>query len=496
MLGSSKLTFSALSLQHLILALAVAVFVSVTPPLISGAIILGLVVAVLILRNPVWGAYALVLSVPVQKAVSFNAGPVEVTVTQTLFVLVLGIWWAWLSLREDRRLVITPIAVAFIFFLIGTLASLWNTTSLPESLAEISRWIVTILAYVIMVNSVQTRREMNWLIGAMLIAGMSEALLGLAQAYSGFGPASFNVGGLLTRAYGTIGAPNSFAGYINMSLPLALALAVYQWGKWGAARSAAPLLERSAFLSWRLLRKSLFMSVLALTLFWTVLTTLSRGAWVGLLFGVVAMVLALGKRAAGAIALLFAGIISLVGLSLVGALPPTVSDRFGLLVSQLTLFDPRGVTPTPENFAVVERMVHWQAAGNMFLSNPWTGVGIGNFNVLFTEFGVQGWVYSRGHAHNYYLHMLAETGVVGLLFYLFMLATAVVVGVRALRRVRAAGDSYGEAVVIGALGVLITLMAHNFFENLHALNMGIHWVAALALFTLVFRREGGGRREA
>jgi len=33
----------------------------------------------------------------------------------------------------------------------------------------------------------------------------------------------------------------------------------------------------------------------------------------------------------------------------------------------------------------------------------------------------------------------------------------------------------------------VTFMVHNFFENLHALNMGIHWGAALALFTLVDR---------
>src|SRR5438093_13178283 len=70
-------------------ALLVAVIAGVAPPLISAAAIAGLVVAVLLLHNPVWGAYALVLSVPVQKAVTYNAGPLEVTITQTLFVFVL-----------------------------------------------------------------------------------------------------------------------------------------------------------------------------------------------------------------------------------------------------------------------------------------------------------------------------------------------------------------------------------------------------------------------
>jgi O-antigen ligase len=166
-----------------------------------------------------------------------------------------------------------------------------------------------------------------------------------------------------------------------------------------------------------------------------------------------------------------------------------VSDRFGQLINQIAVFDPRGVTPTPDNYALVERMVHWQAAGNMFLSSPWTGVGIGNFNTLFNTFGVQGWPYPRGHAHNYYLHLLAEVGIVGFVGYMVMLVTSFVVGVRALVRVRRANDTYGEAVVIGALGILTTFAAHNFFENLHALNMGIHWAAALSLFTLAWLRS-------
>ncbi len=472
--------------RQALLALVVALVVGVAPPVVSLGLVGALVGAALILRNPVWGAYALVLSVPVQKLVTL---PAELTVTQVLFAFVLGVWWAWLALRENRRIRLTPIAVTLFFFLAATLPSLWVTTSMPESLAEISRWLVTILSYIIIINSVGNRREMNTLVVMMLLAGMSESLLGLVQAYAGLGPSSFNVAGLLTRAYGTIGAPNSFAGYINMSLPLALALAVYYWGRWLTARRAAHPLDRPDFVSLRRLAMPLFTSFVALTLFWTMLTTLSRGAWIGLAVGIPAMVLALGKRAAAAVATLFGGIAAIVGLGIAGALPPTVTDRFELLISQLSIFDARGVTPNPDNFAVVERMVHWQTAGNMFLSSPWIGVGIGNYNVLFSKFGVEGWPYSRGHAHNYYLHLLAEVGVVGLTGYLIMLITAIVVGVRALRYARSTGDGYGEAVCIGAFGVLITFSAHNFFENLHALNMGIHWGATLALFTLVRLRR-------
>lgn len=481
----NRITLDRKQITLWVVGLVLALITGIAPPLASFGLVVGVLVLVLLLRKPLYGAYALVLSVPVQDAVELPGG---ITFTQVLFVLVLGIWFGWLSLRSDRKLHIPGIGIGLFFFLITTLPSIWGTTSLPESLAEISRWMVTILSYLIIVNSIQTRREMNGLIVVMLTAGMAEALLGLFQAYSGGGPASFNVGGLLTRAYGTIGAPNSFAGYINMSVPLAFALAAYQWARWVAARRAAPLLDRPDFVSWKHLRTPILLSLVAFTLFWTMVTSLSRGAWVGLAGGVLVMVLSLGSRARGAITAMFAGSALLILLAEANALPSVVSDRFGLLVNQIQVFDPRGVVPTPEDYALVERMVHWQVAGNMFLSNPVTGVGIGNFNVLFNKFGVQGWPYSRGHAHNYYLHLLAEVGLVGFTGYMIMIITAFATAYRALRRIRARKDIYGEIVIIGALGVLATFAMHNFFENLHALNMGIHWGAALALFTLVFRR--------
>ncbi|MDQ3706367.1 MAG: O-antigen ligase family protein [Chloroflexota bacterium] len=461
-------------------ALVVALAVNLLPPLVVLGVVAGVVGLVLFLRRPVWAVYALVLSVPAQDVVTVGS----ITATRVVFVVTLGIWWMWLALRDDRRFQLTPIGVAVIFYLIATLPSLGAASSISESLTELGRWGVTLVAFILIVNSVQTRKEMNGLIVVMLVAGVFEAALGLVQAYGGIGPVSFNVAGGLTRAYGTIGMPNSFAGYLNMSLPLALALVVYQWGKWASARKVAPYQDRLSFVSVDRLKAPIGMTLVTATLFWTLLTTLSRGAWVGLTFGLLAMGLALGRRASAALGVLLAVSVALLVLGVAGALPTPVTDRFGQLVGQLTIFDPRGVVPTPDNYNVVSRMVHWQTAGNMFLESPWVGVGIGNYNVLFVRFGVQGWPYSSGHAHNYYLHTLAETGLVGTTFYVAMLITALVVGVRALLSARAAGDTYGEAVVIGALGILVTFMFHNFFENLHVLNMGIHWGAALALFTL------------
>src|SRR5439155_26834068 len=104
------------------------------------------------------------------------------------------------------------------------------------------------------------------------------------------------------------------------------------------------------FISIKKLWKPLLLTAVTFALFWAVVTSLSRGAWIGLTFGVLAMILALGRRAAVAIAVLFASAAALVMLGLLGALPAPITERVGLLLSQLTIFDPRGIVPTPENY--------------------------------------------------------------------------------------------------------------------------------------------------
>ncbi len=97
-----------------VLAALLAVVAGVAPPLATIALIVVLVAGTLLLKNPLLGAFAVILSVPVQDTVTLPGG---ITITQVVFVLVLGLWWAWMSLRQDRRLVLTPIAVALFFFL-------------------------------------------------------------------------------------------------------------------------------------------------------------------------------------------------------------------------------------------------------------------------------------------------------------------------------------------------------------------------------------------
>jgi O-antigen ligase len=169
------------------------------------------------------------------------------------------------------------------------------------------------------------------------------------------------------------------------------------------------------------------------------------------------------------------------GFSLV---PPSVVQRFSDFVPYLGVVDVRGVEVTDANFAVLERMAHWQSALSMWTENPWLGVGIGNYEPVYPSYALPLWPLPLGHAHNYYLNIAAETGLLGLAAYLFLWGTALLGAWRGVRR--ASGWYLG--VALGVLGVLVHLSVHNFFDNLFVHSMYLQ-VAILLGISIADERD-------
>jgi O-antigen ligase len=139
--------------------------------------------------------------------------------------------------------------------------------------------------------------------------------------------------------------------------------------------------------------------------------------------------------------------------------------------------DVRGVVISDANYAVVERLAHWQAALGMASDAPWLGVGFGNYEAVYPRYALVNWPMALGHAHNYYLNLLAETGIVGLAAYLGAWGVLVVLTLRAL--VRTHGMARGLA--LGALAGWAHLSAHSLFDKLYVNNMFLHIGAMVGL---------------
>ncbi|HOU42107.1 MAG TPA: O-antigen ligase family protein, partial [Promineifilum sp.] len=159
----------------------------------------------------------------------------------------------------------------------------------------------------------------------------------------------------------------------------------------------------------------------------------------------------------------------------------SVADRLGGFAGQFTLGDMRGVDITTANFAVLERLAHWQAAVDMARDNLWMGVGFGNYEAAYPAYALINWPDALGHAHNYYLTLLAEVGLPGLLAYVvFWLAVAWQTA-RTARQL--AWPKRG--VVIGLLAAWAALAVHHLVDKLYVNNIYVHLGAMLAVLQLL-----------
>jgi len=195
----------------------------------------------------------------------------------------------------------------------------------------------------------------------------------------------------------------------------------------------------------------------------------SRGAWIGVAVGCVVAVVVQSRRA---FILANVAALALIGVAFLGSLnliPSFIADRFSGITDYIGVFDVRGVKVDDANFAVVDRMAHWQAAVGMFAQNPVLGVGFGNYAPAYPLYNLPRWDEALGHAHNYYLNIAAETGVLGLLAYLFLWASALWQAWRAVR----ISSGWQRGAAAGLLGMIIALSLHNAFDNLF-----VHGMAA------------------
>jgi putative inorganic carbon (hco3(-)) transporter len=117
----------------------------------------------------------------------------------------------------------------------------------------------------------------------------------------------------------------------------------------------------------------------------------------------------------------------------------------------------------------------------MFRANPILGVGIGNYNAAYDTYRLDQWPVALGHAHNHYLTVAAEAGLLGLAGYLGFLFIAFRSALQAVRFYGLTGDRQSQAVALGILGGLAAFATHNLFDVMFVHGMGVTVGLMLAL---------------
>ncbi|HSH01453.1 MAG TPA: O-antigen ligase family protein, partial [Anaerolineae bacterium] len=279
------------------------------------------------------------------------------------------------------------------------------------------------------------------------------------------------------RAYGGYEQPNPFGGFMSLNALLAggvwvgLLMAWWERGKWQWWR------ER-----WG--RGLVVGTGVAVLLSVAVICSWSRGAWLGFAAGGGMILFFWPRRKLVGLGLVVSGVALVMGAYLAGVVPPALTERVTSIARDFQVGDVRGVDINGANYAVLERLAHWQAAFDMARDQPWLGVGFGNYEVAYEAYRLINWPAALGHAHNYYFNLLAEGGVIGLGAYLLL--WAFIVGKTIYLLLFLAWPERG--IALGLLGAWTTLSVHHLVDKLYVNNIYLHVAVMLALLVLLARR--------
>lgn len=445
----------------------------------GGAVI---ILALLAAITPLAALTALLILAPLRTLIATEAAiQLPLDIGQMALAVFLGVWIMYRTARGQQllRFQWTPIAGVILVFIALTALSAFSATSLGAWLNEWLKW-VQILLLIVLVHEIANGQRWRWLIFGLVLAGVANALVGLYQFFGGSGALHLVINDRFFRAFGTFGQPNPFGGFMGLLAPVAVMAA---FGSGWQAR-----------IHWRMTRRLPGAGLMSLTLFYAAAAILivigigiswSRGAWLAFAasLGVVALALPHQTWKGLLIAGIAVGVIGLLWLA--DVLPTSVVDRITSSTQEFLAFeDMRGVDITPENYAVVERLAHWQAALNMFQAHPWLGVGFGNYEVVYPQYRLINWNEPLGHAHNYYLNLLAETGIIGLLGYGKVWLVIMWANWRAKRH----PDRFARCVVVGLLGAWTYLGVHSFFDNLYVNNLFLHLGLMLGVLAILYNQ--------
>ncbi|MFQ3568065.1 MAG: O-antigen ligase family protein [Aggregatilineales bacterium] len=398
----------------------------------------------------------------------------QLALASTVFFALLYLGTRRLPLPPILR---SPVFAAVLIFVLAAALSGFSAISLSSWFNEWLKWLQILV--LIAVCLAFAGQAWEWLLIGLIAAGAANAVIGIYQFFGGSGALHLLINERFFRAFGTFGQPNPFGAFMGLLTPIALGAALGYGIRFLRSR------RETGTSYWFYLIPISFHSVAAGLMAVALVMSWSRGAWLGFAAAIGIVIFALPQRPARSLLLLASLVIITITTWTSGWLPASITERVGSAVGELvSASDVRGVDITAENYALVERVAHWQAAVNMATAHPWLGVGFGNYETAYADYRLMNWALALGHAHNYYLNVFAETGIIGLMAYLLMWLLIIAFTWQARRH----PDPLARSVAVGLLGTWVYLSVHSITDNLYVNNMFLHIGVALGILAVLHQQ--------
>ncbi|HEY5528757.1 MAG TPA: O-antigen ligase family protein [Thermoleophilia bacterium] len=265
----------------------------------------------------------------------------------------------------------------------------------------------------------KSRQWVKWIVAVFLLSSVALALHGLYQ-YVTHAPMPAHwiditeASSIGTRAYSIVGNPNGLGAFLLLGALVSMSLAL--------ARLKAV--------------QRIVMAVVCVLLLAGVAVTFSRGAWIGLGVGVLALLIMAYRR--------YLAPLFIAAFVAWFAAPAKFTHRLTFA------FSGAYITKSTE----AGRLFVWKLALQHIAEHPWFGVGLGTFG------GTSAVMYGFGRlwVDNFYLQLAAEGGLILLVLFLWILLRAAKGLVKSHKNTR---DPYTRALTAGVFGGFMAVAAAN-----------------------------------
>jgi O-antigen ligase len=128
----------------------------------------------------------------------------------------------------------------------------------------------------------------------------------------------------------------------------------------------------------------------------------------------------------------------------------------------------------------------WSVTVDIIKTHPWIGTGLGAFGVVYTSYDSRNGTYRLEQAHNDYLQVLSDGGIIGAVIGLFFVVNLFRMGFTR----RDSRDEFRRGVATGAMAGCFAVLVHSFFDfTLHTPSNALLFLVLAALATMNGRVE-------
>lgn len=333
-------------------------------------------------------------------------------------IMIIGIsWLARMSINKELGLFLrtplnTPIAYYIIICLVSTLfGALFGRVNIKTGFFFILKYFEYMIIYFMVINHLQTRKQVTYYLWALLITCAIVSLIGISQIPSGE---------RVTAPFeGEAGEPNTLGGYLIFMISIAS----------GFLLTTNSSLDR---LKYGFL---IFLFIIPL------IYTQSRSSYLSIIPAIITLIILSEKK------IWIIGICIILGLSLPVITPEIAKQRLSYtFVQGKSRTDVVQVGGVKLDTSTSARILSWRNAFRDWIKHPVLGFGVTGYHFLDAQ----------------YVRVLIETGLMGLFMFFFLLLT---IFRKAYENFRASKDSFEKGLTMGFLAGFMGLIFHSTGAN-------------------------------